>query len=75
MEGFGLFAVCSLLEHCTLKLRSALINAVWSRKQPLAHGSSVLSLLDGTDGCDPGLRFRVVRRYLACHSDQIQRIE
>ena len=32
-----------------LKLRSALVNAVWSRKQPLAHGSSILSLLDGPE--------------------------
>ena len=37
-----------------LKLRSALVSAVWSERQPLAHGGSILSLLDGLEGCDPG---------------------
>ena len=38
---------------------------------PLAHSGTVLSLLDGPVGCDPGFGivwngFRVMRRFLAC---------
>ena len=38
-----------------------------------------MSLLDGTEGCDPGFcaiwfRFRIMRRYLAYHSEQLRRI-
>ena len=34
-----------------LKLRAAVMRAVWSRKQPLASTGAVLSLLDGPHGC------------------------
>ena len=37
----------SLSHGSLLKLRSAIVAAVWSRGQPLAHGSTVLSLLAG----------------------------
>ena len=30
------------------------LNAVWSRRHPLANAGAVLSLLDGPDGCDAG---------------------
>ena len=48
-------------------------------QQPLAHGSTVLSLLDGTDGCDLGFsivwfRFRLMRRCLAFQSELLCRI-
>ena len=36
-----------------LKLRAAVMRAVWSRKQPLACSGVVLGLLDGPHGCDP----------------------
>ena len=36
-----------------LKLRAAVMRAVWSRKQPLASSGAVLGLLDGPHGCDP----------------------
>ena len=67
------------LQGCLLKLLSAIVAAVRSRRQPLAHGSTVVSLLDGTEGCDPGFcaiwfRFRIMRRYLAYHSEQLRRI-
>ena len=35
-----------------LKLRAAILRAVWSRKQPLASSGAVLGLLDGPHGCD-----------------------
>ena len=69
----------ALSQNSLRKLRSALVAAVRSRTQVLAHGSTVESLLDGIDGCDPGFcavqfRFRLMRRYLACHSEQLRRI-
>ena len=36
-----------------LKLRAAVMRAVWFRKQPLASSGAVLGLLDGPHGCDP----------------------
>ena len=58
-----------------LKLRAAVLNAVWSHRQPLANAGAVWSLLDGLDGFDPGycpgpvwFRFRMLRRYLAYKS-------
>ena len=39
-----------------MKLRSAILRAVWSRKQPLACAGAVLFLLDGPQGCDPSWR-------------------
>ena len=36
-----------------LKLRAAVMRAVWSRKQPLANSGAVPGLLDGPHGCDP----------------------
>ena len=44
----------SLCQSCLVRLRSALVNVVWSRRKLLAHGRSVLSSLDGPEGCDPG---------------------
>ena len=41
-------------EDSLRQLLSAIVSAVWSHRQPLAHGSIVLSLLDGIDGFDPG---------------------
>ena len=35
-----------------LKLRAAVMRAVWSRKQPLTSSGAVLGLLDGSHGCD-----------------------
>ena len=51
-----------------LKLRAAVMRAVWSRKQPLASSGAVLGLLDGPHGCDPSFclvwfRFLGRRRY------------
>ena len=38
----------TLLAHRSLlRLRTAVLNAVWSRQQPLANASAALSLLDG----------------------------
>ena len=51
------FTVVRLLElhrGSFLEFRSACASAVWSRKMPLAHNGTVLSLLDGPVGCDPG---------------------
>ena len=58
-----------LAESSVRKLRSAFCRVVWSRRQPIAHGGAVLSLLDGPVGCDPAFcviwfRFRQMRRYL-----------
>ena len=69
----------ALFEGSLLRLRSAVVAAVLSRTQPLAHGCTVLSLLDGSDACDPGFcivwfRFRFMRRYLAYKSEQLGRI-
>ena len=35
------------------RLRSSIHKVVWSRRQPLAGIGAVLSLLDGSTGCDP----------------------
>ena len=55
------------------------MNAVWSKKMPLAHVGAILSLLDGPMGCDPGFyivwcRFRLLRRYLAYRPGEIARL-
>ena len=42
-----------LSEGVFLKLRAAVMRAVWSRKQPLASSGAVLGLVDGPHGCDP----------------------
>ena len=64
-----------------LKLRAAVMRAVWSRKQPLASSGAVLGLLDGPHRCDPSFRivwfgFRLfvgtclsgLTRFLGCRS-------
>ena len=57
----------SAFSHCSLlKLRSAIVAAVWSRRQPLAHGSTVF--------CIVWFRIRLMRRYLAYHSEQLRRV-
>ena len=58
-----------------LEFRSACASAVWSRKMPLAHNGTVLSLLDGPVGCDPGFlcyleQFRLMR-FLAYRSGDV----
>ena len=62
-----------------LKLRAAIMRAVWSRKQPLASSGAVLGLLDGPHGCDPSFcivwfRFRLFRRYLSFRPDEVPRL-
>ena len=78
---FGLFVPCFFpvlfmvlrllicLKVVFLKLRAAVMRAVWSRKQPLASSGAVLGLLDGPHGCDPSFclvwfRFLGRRRFL-----------
>ena len=61
------------------KLRTAIFKVVWSRRQPLANGGAVLSLLDGPQGCDPAycvvwFRFRMLRRYLAYQPGEVARV-
>ena len=61
-----------------MKLRAAIMCAVWSRKQPLASSGAVLGLLDGPHGCDPSFcfvwfRFRLFRRYLSFWPDEVPR--
>ena len=58
-----------------LKLRAAVMRAVWSRKQ-LASSGAVLDLLDGPHGCDPSFclvwfRFRFFRRYLSFGPEEV----
>ena len=62
-----------------LKLRAAVMRAVWSRKKPLASSGAVLGLLDGPHGCDPSFcivwfRFRLFRRYLSFRPDVVPRL-
>ena len=68
-----------LVQSSLLKLRAAVLTAVLSRRQPLAHAGAVLSLLAGSEGCHPGFcvvwfRFRMLRRYLAYRSQEVRRI-
>ena len=51
----------------------------WSRRQPMANGGAVLSLLDGPSGCDPAFcvvwfRFRMLRRFLAYRPGEVSRV-
>ena len=69
MGVFGLFLPCFCLvpfmvlrlliclKVFFLKLRAAVMRAVWSRKQPLASSGAVLGHLDGPHGCDPSLLY------------------
>ena len=70
------FCVCILAFGA---FRAAIVRAVWSIKMPLAHTPAVLNLLHGPVGVDPALhiiwvRFRMMRRYLACCSEEESRI-
>ena len=61
------------------KLRSSIHWMVWSRRQPLACVGAVLSLLDGSTGCDLAFcvawfRFRLLRRHLALWPTEIGRV-
>ena len=52
-----------------------IVRAVWSGTMPLANTPAVFNLLDGPVGVDPALhviwvRFRMMRRYLACCPDE-----
>ena len=58
-----------------LRLRAAFVRACWSSKMSMSHSGTVLSLLDGPEGVDPGFcivwfRFRLMRRYLAYRPDE-----
>ena len=70
----------SLLSQSSyLRLRAALVRACWSSKMSMSHSGTVLSLLDGPEGVDPGFcivwfRFRLMRRYLAYPPDESARI-
>ena len=62
-----------------LKLRAAVMRAVWSRKQPLASSGAVLGLLDGPHGCVPSFcivcfRSRLFRRYLSFRPGEVPRL-
>ena len=69
----------SLLSHSSLfKLRSRLAAAVRCKRQPVAHAASVLSFLDGPEGCDLGfclvwIRFRMLNWNLAHRSHEVRR--
>ena len=66
----------SLLSHSSyLRLKAAFVRACWSSKMNMAHSGTVLCMLDGPEGVDPGFcvvwfRFRLLRRYLAYRSDE-----
>ena len=70
----------SLLSQSSyLRLRAAFVRACWSSKMRMSHSGTVLSLLDGPEGVDPGFcivwfRFRLMRRYLAYRPDESARI-
>ena len=83
----AMFIPCAL--HCIedsylskggfLKLRAAVMRAVWSRQQPLASSGAVLGLLDGPHGCDPSFclvwfGFRLFRRYLSSGPEEVPRL-
>ena len=56
------------------KLRTAFVQSVWSDGLHLADPWAVLSLLDGSVGCDPGYhvvwsRFRLLRSHMAYNSE------
>ena len=62
-----------------MKLRAAIMRAVWSRRQPLANSGVVLGLLDGPYGCDPSFCivwfwFRLFRRYLSFRPEDVPRL-
>ena len=68
-----------LSESGVRKLRAAFCKVCWSRRQPLAHVGTVLSLLDGPVGSDPAFcvvwfRFRLMRRYLAYRFEEVSRV-
>ena len=71
MADSGLFGPCFCQALARLrKLRAAVVEVVWSRRQSLANTCAVLSLLDGPSGCDPSFsfvrfRFHMFRWYLA----------
>ena len=70
----------SLLADASLrKLRIAIFEVIWTRRQPLAKVGAVLSLLDGPPCCDPvycvvWFRFRVLRRYFAYRPGEVARV-
>ena len=68
-----------LAEASLRKLRTAIVEVVWSRRQSLANTGVVLSLLHGPSGCDPEFcvvwfRFRMLRRYLGYRPGEVFRI-
>ena len=70
----------SLLSYSSyLRLKAAFVGACWSSKMSMVHSGTVLSLLDGPEGGDPGFcivwfRFRSLLRYLAYRPDETARI-
>ena len=68
-----------IAQRSFLKFRSACTSTVWSRRMPLAQYGTVLRLLDGPVGCDPGFcviwnRFRLVRRFSAYRPGEVMRL-
>ena len=65
-----------LAKGSLLKLRAAILSAVWSRRQPVASAGAVFDMLDGPQGCDLAFcvvwfRFRLLRRCLACGPPEV----
>ena len=60
------------------RLRSSFFKVAWSRRQPLANTNTMLSLLDGPQGCDPAycvfFRCRMIRSYLAHRPSAVSRV-
>ena len=75
MVGCCCFGLC-FVEASLPKLRSAIFRVVWFGRQPPACIGAVLSLLGGPQGCDPAFcvvwfRFLMIRKYLACHLEEV----
>ena len=69
----------SLPDTSLRELRTAIFKVVWSRRQPLADVSAVLSLLDSPQGCGPAycvvwFQFRMLRRYLPYRPGEVARV-
>ena len=61
------------------KLGPFIHRVVWARRQPLSSVGAVRSLLGGPTGCDLACcvvwcRFRMLRRYLALWSSEVDRV-
>ena len=68
-----------LSQSIYLRLRAAFVRACLSRRMTVAHSGTVLGMLDGLGGVDPGFCiawfwFRMLRWYLAKRPDEVARI-